>query len=266
MTAVHVVQYENNDPNTVRVVPWNWNDFESKAFAYNETDSARLQRDSFVVQHTDLIRRRPKMDNEFDRQAYWDHHESYDPQPVWLSGKGTRSKSGLDSVQDKLNSLALSTGDPPLYKLTQTRKFNLDLRKEFIKQKKPDEEEKKECDALCREWWEDYRLLCGKDKRRLLADINGTLPNLGKMTSVFVFILDEYEIEMEREGSGCIISDDGRFVLTAGHVVDSSFDRRDIMKEISLQLSDEDEKKGRLKLWKREQKMARSIKTKTRKC
>lgn len=223
LSAVHVVRYENGDPNSVRVVPWNWTDYESRAIDYNERDFARLQRDSFVVQHTDLIRREPTMEDEFDHQGYWDHHRRHGRQIVWKSGKQKRTWLDVEVCDSDSESSSTESTDTFID------------REDLIQAKQPSESFQKKWDNYWRQRWDDFPLLCGKDQKRLLSNINETLPNLGRVSCTFVFLINGRRIEMHTEGSGCIISDDGRFVLTAGHVVDSLFDKKDIVEKIHVQ-------------------------------
>ena len=236
---VHFVRYENNDPNTVRVVPWNEEDFDRVRKPYNQFDSGRLQRDSFVVRHTDLIRTSPEMEDEFDHGAYEEHHKYHDPMPAFKSDK-KQQEMPMHSLLDESDSLESSSEDPePSSMVGDTRKLGLHKRKKRLNRKKRSKKNKKELDKMYRKRWDDYRLLCGDDKRRLLTNINGTLPNIERISSTFVILIGGLSIELTQEGSGCIISDDGRFVLTAGHVINYHFDKDIVIHMVRWKMSGE---------------------------
>ena len=188
-----------------------------------------------------------QMEDEFDHRAYQSLHGRYRILKKLLSGRGpaasrstceidvevceTDSDSDSDSDSDAVSeekSEVLEPGSPKKRTQLSQRQscgdYDLREREYKIAKDNPSEKLKKKWDKAYRKKWEYYRLLCGEDKRRLLTNINDTLPNLGLVSSVFVLLIDGSPLELRSKGSGCIISDDGRFVLTAGHMVDTSFD------------------------------------------
>ena len=64
----------------VRVVRFNVRDILSVHKDYDDSDSERLQRDSFVVRHTELIRSTSleDMEDEDDHDLYCKHHEPFE--------------------------------------------------------------------------------------------------------------------------------------------------------------------------------------------
>ena len=254
LTVVHVVRYEGGDPMKVRVVQFNLVDIRSVNRDYNDGDSERLQRDSFVVRHIDLVRSRREMEDEYDHDAYCKHYEPFQAhieRPK--SGKGTQpvkktptqNCSNTTAIQSKFQSLIISRPDAkdPKNKGSQSRAQMVRTR-DWVRIEAPKKHSQEVLDGfekLMEKEWNAYPLLLGKDKRKLLGKINETLPNLGRIYSIFVFLVEGQQIEIGFQGSGCIVSDDGRFVLTAGHIVETSFSRKEIIGKIREQFSN---KKG----------------------
>lgn len=246
---VQVVRYESYDPVTVRVVPCNLKDMRSRAEDYKEEDAERLRRDSFVVHHTDLVRGwKGQMEDEFDHRCYQKYQNLYRPSSrILMSGKGKAASSevkqspslNLKTVRKQVASLGLSAQNEQTSQVTKSRTKNLQERELWYEMGLAEHHNEEFDEALNKEW-EDYKLLFGEDKKRLLTNINETLPNIGRISSNFVFLLAaRLPVIVTAEGSGCIISDDGRFVLTAGHVVENSFDVHEIIQEMNNQYSDQ---------------------------
>ena len=100
LKVVQIVRYEDKNPDMVRVLPVNVSlgfhpdtvrDFMWMHEDYKESDTERLQRDSFVLKHTDLMRGNWPLEDEFDHQGYWRYHNLFQNIAKPLSGKGKRT-------------------------------------------------------------------------------------------------------------------------------------------------------------------------------